>query len=46
MMGWLHIKTHVDLVVLKVIISVVAHHEHVRVMAHGVVVVQHVREVR
>jgi len=38
--------TCADLVVLKVIIPVVAHCEHVRVMVHGVVVVQHVIDVK
>jgi len=38
--------TPADLVVLKAIISVVAHHVLVIVMELGVVIVQHVEEVR
>jgi len=45
-MGWLHTKTLADSVVLKVMISVVAYHVLVKVMELGVVVVQHVKEVR
>jgi len=45
-MGWLHTKTPADSVVLKVIISVVAHHVLVKVIELGVEVVQHVIEVR
>ena len=45
MMGWLHIKTHADLVVLMVTVLMVLHHVLVRVMECGVEVVQHVIEV-
>ena len=45
MMGWLHIKTHADLVVLMVTVLMVLHHVLVRVIECGVEVVQHVIEV-
>ena len=45
MMRWLHTKTHVDSIVLKDIVLMVAYHVLVRVMEHGMVVMLHVIEV-